>query len=526
MEVSSHHSLAPLNQTAAILIGAAVTELFPGALIVGGQGTPERFFCDFAFPFEFQPDFLNLIEERMRLIIREKREVRLLEMMPSNAASMMRHRGQPLAADALLDVQRAVVEMCQIGEFAAYSPFPFLQELTIPFFKLLEGFPLGIAGKKVIRIVGAATLEKDVLKAISKELPLSSRSHLTLSQEMEMLKPLSEEGFWLWLPKGEALRQSLIRLWEEEHIKQNFHFVSSPAAFIGDGGEGSVTWAHREYFFCSSAKRIAEIALLSSPHNSDPSLGLLSPKAYFVDRAHLFCPDEKLLEECISSLHFICKIPKILGFEFEIVLSVSSEGSQRARSKGLTLFRQALDRTGIAYTVEKDYRVGILTSIDVRIADALGRRWTGPFLSIPEAAMPVGKGSMLIRSAFGSLERMVALLLEKNMGWLPLCLAPEQVRVLVATGKSGSYARQVCEGLRSQGFRAAIEGSEGALKARLYKAIEEKVPYVILLGEREERARTLTLRAHGESKEQSLSLDEFCMRLKSELRSETSELTN
>ncbi len=526
MDISSHHSLTPLNQTAAVLMAAAVTELFPGALIVGGQGTPERFFYDFVFPFEFQTDFLSLIEERMRLIVREKRPVRTLEMMPDNAAAMMRHRGQPLAAESLLQVERAVIDMCQIGEFAAYAPLPLLGELAIPYFKILEGFSLNTAQSKVIRIVGAAAPEKDLLKAICKQPSVSSRSHLTLALEAEMLQPLSEEGLWLWLPQGEALRRMLVRFWEEEHAKQNFSFVSSPAAFIGEGGEGSIAQAHREAFFRFGTKRTAEIALVSHPQSSDPSLGLLSPKAYFADRSHIFCPDEKLLEECISSLQFILKIPKILGFEFEIVLSVSSQGSQKTRSKATAILRQALEEAGAAYTVEKEDRFGTLASIDIRIADALGRRWTGPFLSIPEVAMPVGKGSMLIRSAFSSLERMTALLLEQKGGWLPLCLAPEQARILIATGKSDPYAGQVCEALRAQGFRAIIERRECTLKARLYKAMMEKVPYVILLGEREEKAKALTVRAYGESQEQTLSLDEFCMRLKSEMGSETSELTN
>ncbi len=517
MEIPAHNILVLRNQTAAVLMASAVTELFPGALFVGGLGTPDRFFYDFHFPFEFQPNFITLIEERMRFILREKRPINLLEMVPANAAAMMRHRGQVLAADALLGVERAVIELCQIGDFTAYSPQPFLKELVIPYFKILEGFQVSRSGKKIIRIVGTSSSEKDVIKAIAKEPPVSSRSHLILSKEMEMFEPLPEEGLFVWRPKGEVLRRQLIRLWEELH--SNFNFISTPSAFIGDGGEEGITLAHKEYFFQYGEPKLAEIALVSAPQEESLSPGLLAPKAFFADRAHLFCPDEKLLEECISSLQFILKIPKILDFEFEIVLSVSSAGTQKARSRGVALFRQVLEEANVSYTVEKNYRTGILASIDVRIADALGRRWTGPFLSIPEAPMPVGKGSMLIRSAYGSLERIAALLLEKGRGRFPLALAPVQVRVLVATGKTGPYAEHVCEVLRAQGLRIHLESSEGALKTRYHAAMTEKVPYVILLGQREETAKTLTVRAYGENEEQTLSLDEFCMRLKSEMRS-------
>ncbi len=525
MNISSSHSLTFLNQTAAVLLASAVTELFPGTLIISGQGTQQRFFYDFLFPFEFTPEFLILIEERMRLIVREKREARLLEMMPANAASMMRHRGQILAADVLDGIDRALVEMCQIGEFVAYSPFPFVEDLSAFYFKILESYPLGIPGRKTLRIVGVAADEKEILKKALKQAPASERSHLTLVRDKEMFEPL-DDGLWLWRSQGIALRRRLMKIWEEEHARENFNVVSSPAAFLGSGGVESITEAHKEYFFHSGVQKIAEVALVSSPHNSDPALGLLAPKAYFADRSHVFCPDDKLLEECISSLHFICKIPKILGFEFEIVLSILGEGTQKTKSRGASLFREALEKAGIAYTVEKNFRSGTVASIDVRIADALGRGWTGPYLRIPVAPMPVGKGSMLIRSAFGSLERIAALLLEQTGGFLPLRLAPEQVRILVATGRSLTYAKQVRQGLLAQGIRATLENSGEMLKTRVYKSMMEKVPYVVLLGEREEKGKTLTVRAHNENKEQTLSLDEFCMRLKSEMRSYTSELTN
>ncbi len=526
MEISIHYPLKPLNQTAAALMAAAVIELFPGALIVDGQGTPDRFFYDFVFPFEFQSDFLTMIEERMRLMIREKREVRHLEMMPANAASMMMHRGQTLAAQLLEDINRAVVDICQIGDLALYSREPHLTQLQIPFFKLLEGYSLDLSGQKITRIVGAATLEKHVLKEIAKQPKPSSRSHLKQISESCLLMPLSEAGVWMWCPRGEALRQGMIAFWREEHLKENFSFVSSPVSLIEGGHEENLTEAHKECFFWQVTPRLAEISLVSSSEIPSLALGLLSSKAYFADRAHLFCPDEKLLEECISSLRFILKIPKIFQFEYEIVLCVSRLGTQKARAKAVALLRQALESLDISYSVEKEDRIGVLASIEIHIPDALGRRWTGPSLSVPEAAMPLGKGSMLIRSTFSSLERMLALLLEQKEGWLPLWLVPEQVRILVATSKTDSYARQVCKVLRSEGIRVTVESGKGPLKGRLYEAMTEKVPYVILLGEREEMAAVLTVRAYGESKEQTLSLDEFCMRLKSEMRSETSELTN
>ncbi|MGC2595301.1 MAG: His/Gly/Thr/Pro-type tRNA ligase C-terminal domain-containing protein [Rhabdochlamydiaceae bacterium] len=526
MEISSKKSTPLLNQTAALLLAAAVSELFPDTSMIGGQGTPDYFYQDFVFPFEFKPEFLPLIEERMRLIIREKRGVRSFEMMPSNAAELMRHHHQTIVAEQLKQIQRATVEMGQIGDFIAFFPQTLMKGLSIPFFKVLEGDSREVSVGKATRIIGAACDDKETLKQIAKQPSISSQSHLKLAPAIDFCAPMGEEGMWYWCPKGEQVRQQWIEWWRAECVKQNFDLIASPTPFIDKGGEESISHSHREYFLRFGKEKIAEMALISNGDYSDLSLGLFSPKTFFGDRIHRFCSDEKLLEECISSLPFILKIPKILGFKFEIVLSVSSEGAKRAKAKGALLLRQVLEKTGLDYTLEKEYRVGTLASIDIQIADSLGRRWTGPFLRIPDIAMPIGKGSMVILSAFGSLERMCALLLEKNQGWLPFWLAPQQVRILVANDKTDLYAKRVYETLNTQGFRVAIESGKEPLKARLYRAIVEKVPYILLLGEREERGEVLTIRTYGGSEEQTLSLDEFCIRLKREMGSGNSELKN
>src|SRR5690349_9269961 len=134
--------IVSLNQTAALLLAAAVVELFPGVQIVEGCGNSKYFYYDFLFPFEFKSDFLPLIEERIRLILREKRAFRSMEMMPSNAAMLMKHQHQRIAAEKLMQTQRATVQMVQIGDFALFCPLHPLESLVIPFFKILEGFSL------------------------------------------------------------------------------------------------------------------------------------------------------------------------------------------------------------------------------------------------------------------------------------------------------------------------------------------------------------------------------------------------
>jgi threonyl-tRNA synthetase len=485
------------NQIAALLLANAVVELFPDVQMVGGEGTSKYFYYDFVFPFAFNDAFIPLIEERIRLILREKRPMRAMEMIPSNAATLMQHHRQSIAAEKLLQVERATVAMMQLGDFVAQCP-P-LPDLMLPHFKILEWNQFE---DKTIRLIGAAAPDKQTLKERVKEQRVS---HLGLAPEMGLCAPIN--GSWVWQPKGEILRQQLIRLWQTLMEKENFVFISAAARLNPV-----------DYFQSFGETKFAEMRAIETNDLTDPRLGLLAPRAYFEGRGYRFCSEEKLIEEMISSLRFILKIPKILGFEFEIVLSVSSDQG-KGKGKAVTLFREALENMSLDYTVEKEYRPDVLVSVDIRMMDVLGRWWTGPYV-----AAFAEKQCVLAISALGPLERTCALLLEKRGGYLPLWLAPEQVRILVAQSSADLYASEVYEALKTQGIRVTLDREGEKLKARLYNAALQKVPYVLLLGEREEKVKKLTIRAYDE--EQSLSLDEFCNRLKREMESGNSEFKN
>ncbi len=499
----------PLNSTASLLLAAAVSELFPDVQIIGGRGTDKYFYIDFVFPFEFKNDFLPLIEERMRLILREKRGVRSTEMMPANAAALMQHRRQNLLAGRLLSMSQSTIPVAQLGDFIL--PFSPAEDHSIPHLKILEW---ALIGGNATRIIGAAAADKETLKTIAKQPLPAARSHQKFASEMALFCPSEEEGLWTWRPKGELVRQELLSLWRDEMTKQNFSFIACPAP--------ATLRAHKNYFTHFGTSKLAESAWFSNDEFNDPSDGLLSPNAYFEGRSHIFSTEEKLLEESISSLRFILKIPKILGFEFEIVLSVSNGGAQKKKAKKSAILRQALEEVGQDYSVEKQSRFGTLASIDIRFADSLDRKWTGPTLSFPDASD--GTDALAI-SAFGPLERICALLLEKNEGWLPFWLAPEQVRVLTVSDHKGPFADEVERVLKAQGLRTTTDAGKEKLNARLYQAVLEKVPYVLLLGEKEEKTKTISLRAYGES-EEKMNLDEFCDKIRTGLMIGNSEFEN
>ena len=499
-----------VRQTAAQFLATAACELFPKTLLVSGQGTFRYFYYDFYFPFAFQNEMLPVIEERMRTLLRERRPIKRLEMVPSNAAALLEHQGQGVIAEGLRRSRSAVVQMCQIGDAVDFCPYEFSLKGNLGFFKLIEAYDPQIPGKKVTRIVGALSQGKEELKAIVKQPVPSLKDHMTLSRELQLFMPLGEKNQWMWLPKGEQIQAFLSRWWREEHVQQNFNFISSPAPFLSGGAEESMARCHLEFLSKNLSSKTAEIAWLPVLERGDFFGGLFLTAASFTDRAYLSCSAEKLLEETISSLQFILKIPKILGFEFEIALSVSSAGNQKERQKAVNVFSQALQELQLEYTLQKDHRSGVHACIELRILDALGRRWRGPHLSYSGISVPNQKESVLIRSAFGSMERLVGLMLEHTGGQIPFWLAPEQVRILLVGEKSSAWADEVCRGLRDQGVRVTTQSGPELLKTRMYCALREKVPLIVLIGEREEKTKSLTIRRSVENEEKNITIEEFC----------------
>lgn len=428
----SQASFIPSQQQAvAQYLAASVYDLFPHAQFCGGVGTHSLFYYDICFPFAFQKEMLSLIEERMHAIRREGKVIRHLEMIPSNALEALKYQGQLSTAKRLITDDSATVSLCQIGEWLDYCPFPFSLDPCPKFFKLLEGFDLGLPHQKITRIVGVAAKDKQGVKQLCKQPLPSSRNHLSLIQKMDLFYPLDEKGFWMWLPQAEKTRQWLEKWWRTQHLEQNFQFLSSPASLLG-GRENQLLSCHLHYLKSQKIVKTAEMAYLFMGEKEERNGGLLSPSASWVDRAYIYLPLEKVLEETISSLQFILKILKILSFEFEIVLSIPKRADRKPQRFDTleigALFEQAMRTFDLSFSSQRVKRVEDqggkeqvkqVARIDIELFDALGRKWSGPFLacSLIRASKKnewVKHSCLLTRSIFGSIERWIALLIEKG----------------------------------------------------------------------------------------------------------------
>ena len=538
----NHEPLDVLRRTAAEIMAAAVLERFPNVKLIGGQSTPVGFYYDFIFPFSFQKEFLILIEERMRLIIKEKRPIKTLEIIPDNAGALLDHHSQEIRAQLVRSQNDVLVRLFQVGDFIDFCCPPYLVDTgEIKAFKICEFSEeareeLG----SFIRLYGAAFFEAQELKKFLKsDQSLKIKDHIELGKELDLFSPCREmgAGFWRWHPKGEFLRQELLKFWTEEMRNKNFEFTSTPRQYHLHRQYcpvAELSMSHIQLFsanFCANNQatvRLAECSFVQPPKSDKILCGMLDSQAYFRDQGHIFCAEEHLIEECISSLQFILKISKILSFEeYRLVLCSSStyhKKHQASWKKSERLLIQTLRLSQLKYTV--DEKAGVLHGprIEVRIKDALGREWTGPFLGLD--CVQSMQHIIIVLSMFSSMERTVALMLEKNEGVLPFWLAPEQVRVIAVNEQQAKYARDLSCTLQSLGIRVQVDQQNEKLSKRMYNAMFDHVPYAVVVGKREEQSRMATVRAYNRKETESMSLEMLVQKLTCLLKYGKSEFEN
>ncbi|MBS0647603.1 MAG: hypothetical protein JSS10_00085 [Verrucomicrobia bacterium] len=371
-------SIFPHQVSCSVILAAALSDLFPAAQIRSCQATEKYFFCDVVFPFIFESEMIPLLEERMRSWVKKDLTFQVLEMMPSNAAQFLKHQGNTFAAESVRH-ENGLVQIIQLDRFAGRSPGDPLETTgEIEFFKL---FLCQLHGKW-IRLMGTAALSKDDLKQqvkTGKELP----DHLKLIQEMQLLAPCP--GGWLWLPRGEALKKSLIE--KAFQLFSDIDPLTTPAS-----NDKDLILCHTEYVKASGRGSCEIVKLFLGGEGVE----LLDPIQGTADR--IFLPGRE--ESIISFLQIITKFLKIFAFDYEVVIV----------GKTAKILREALKKLEIESTLERGEQPGI----EFLISDALGRMWTGPRISYDE------KRGLAQLSLFHSLERFVALLLEKTKGRLSI----------------------------------------------------------------------------------------------------------
>jgi threonyl-tRNA synthetase len=560
-----------VRHSTAHIMAAAVKELFPGARITIGPAIENGFYYDFDVETPFTPEDLARIEEKMGEIVR--RDLPFTREVVSKEEARKRFPAEPYKEELLADIPDESVSLYAVGDFLDLCRGPHVPSSgRVGAFKLMNAagaYWRGDSKKRMLtRIYGCAFATKKELDdhlALLEE--IKKRDHRKLGKELDLFS-VNEEigaGLILWHPKGALVRRIMEDFWRDEHARAGYDLVFSPHIarlelwrvsghldYYRQSMFGAIEVEGQDYqlkpmncpfhiqIYKSKMRSYRDLpvryAELGTVYRYEPSgtlHGLLRVRGFTQDDAHLFLRPEQLDEEIYSLLDFTLFVLRRFGFDrYEVYLSTRPDkyaGTPENWAKAEGALKKALERKGLPYEVDPGEGVFYGPKIDIKIKDMLGRAWQCSTIQVdfnnPErfdASFIAEDGSrrqaiMIHRALMGSLERFFGVLVEHYAGAFPLWLAPVQVDVLPVTGRQADAARETVARLRAAGIRAEGDFRNEKLGYKIRESQIQKVPYALVIGEREAAGGQVAPRRRGGEQLSPMSLEEFLGVLKGDL---------
>ena len=557
-----------IRHSAEHVMADAVKRLWPGTPIdAGRQDHSEKYQYDFRFPRPFKPEDFELIEAKMVEIIAEDLPFERTEVGRDEATGVMNTRNEDIKLIRLSDIAEGeVISLYQHGDFVDLCRGPHLQRTgQIGAVRLLESSGAYFKGDErnemLQRLYGTAFGSKKELNAYFERLEeLKRRDHRKLGRELDLFSFHAEApASPFFHPRGTIVYNALLELMREKYREHGYEEVITPQIFDVELWKRSghydnyrddmffadafdeveersssvkpmncpshcLIYGSRAHSYRELPRRIADFGRLHRYERSGVVTGLTRVRTFSQDDAHIFCTPEQIGPEIEALFEFIFEIYEIFGFsDVRVFLSTKPEkaiGDPKVWEHAEAVLARCLeDRDGITYTVKEGEGAFYGPKIDFDVADALGRAWQLATIQL-DFQMPDrfglgyidSEGSenqpvMIHRAILGSLERFYGVMLEHFAGDLPPWLAPEQVRVLPITDSVLEYAEKVTETLREHGLRADVDRRSEKLGWKIREGETMKVPYLLVIGQREADDNTVSLRLRHRRDEGVHSLD-------------------
>jgi threonyl-tRNA synthetase len=536
------------------IMAQAVKEVFPSAQLTIGPALEDTFYYDFAFERPFTPEDLEKIEARAQEIIKADRPFKRMEMPREEGMKFFRDQGEQYKVEIIEGFQDQTVSLYeQGGGFVDLCRGPHLPSTgRVGALKLLSTGGAYWRGDErnpmLQRIYGTSFQTKKELDAyLAKLEEIKRRDHRKLGKELDLISIQDDigPGLVLWHPKGALVRVLIENFWREQHLQHGYQLVYSPHVARLDlwKTSGHVDY-YRENMFVPMKVEASEyqlkpmncpfhIMIYKSHMRSYRDLpirygelgtvyryertgvlhGLLRVRGFTQDDAHLFCRPDQIESEVSHVLDFTFFMMKTFGFsDFEVYLSTRPEkavGSEERWTQATSALEAALKNRGVAYTIDPGEGVFYGPKIDIKIKDVLGRAWQCSTVQVdfnnPERFELAYTGEdgkahqpiMIHRALLGSIERFFGILVEHYAGAFPTWLAPVQARVLPITDKQRQYAEAVVSQLHAVGYRAEADVRNEKIGLKIREAEKAKIPYMLVVGEREVEAGTVAVRGRS-----------------------------
>ncbi|HUV30203.1 MAG TPA: threonine--tRNA ligase [Acidobacteriota bacterium] len=560
------------------IMAQAVQELFPGVKLAIGPPIDEGWYYDFDVDKPFSPEDIERIEKQMARIIAEDAPFKREDMNRRQAIDFFKESGEQYKVELLEDLEDDTVSLYRDSRFVDLCRGPHLPTTgMVRVFKLVSSsgaYWRGDENRRMLqRIYGVSYPKKSMLDGYLQRLEEArKRDHRVLGRQLE-LYTVSDEvgaGLILWLPQGARIRNEIETFWRDEHLRNGYEVVYSPHVALLDLWHQSghtdfyrenmyapidvdqrqfqlrpmncpfhiQMYKSRRWSYRDLPLRWAELGTVYRYERPGVLHGLMRVRGFTQDDAHHFVTPEGMEDELIWLLDFCVHILRSFGFtEYDIFLSTRPDkaiGSAADWSRAEAGLQAALEKAGLAYTVDEGEGVFYGPKIDIKIKDAIGRSWQCSTIqfdfSLPErfdihyidSSGKPKRPYMIHRALLGSIERFFGVLIEHYAGNFPLWLAPVQVKVLPITDDLNEYASGVLERLRRAGLRATLDDRSEKIGAKIRDAELLKVPYMFVVGGREATADSVAMRKHGTGDIGVKSVDQAVALLQAEVASKGS----
>ena len=551
------------RHTSSHILAQAIKRLYPEAKLAIGPAIDNGFYYDIDLEHSLVPEDLEALEKEMKKIAKEDLKIERFELPREEAIKLMQEKGEDYKVELIEDLpEDAVISFYKQGDFTDLCAGPHLLSTkkvkAVKLTSVAGAYWRGDENRKMLQRIYGVSFEKN--KDLEEHLHMleeaKKRDHRKLGKELGLFMiPEEGPGFPLMLPKGMALKNALLEYWREVHRAANYVEIETPIILNRKLWETSGHWYHYKenmytvkideedfaikpmncpggmlyyksemHSYRDFPMRVAELGRVHRHELSGALHGLMRVRAFTQDDAHIFMLPEQIRDEIKGVISLIDGIYKTFGFEYHLELSTRPEDSMgsdeewEAAENGL---RGALEELNLPFVINEGDGAFYGPKIDFHLTDCIGRTWQCGTIQL-DMQLPrqfdatyIGQDGekhrpvMIHRVAFGSIERFIGILIEQYAGKFPVWLAPTQVKIIPISDKYADYAEKVRKELFDNGLRVEVDGRVEKVGFKIREAQLEKVPYMIIVGEKEEAENNISVRSRDEGELGNVELAKF-----------------
>lgn len=559
------------RHTSSHILAQAVKRLFPQAKLGIGPSIDYGYYYDFDLEHRFTDEDLQAIEKEMKKITKANLPLERFVLPREEAIALMKKKEEPYKVELINDLPvDAEISFYKQGDFTDLCAGPHKgSTAAIKAIKLTSvagAYWRGNEKNKMLqRIYGTSFPKQQMLDEYLNMIEeAKKRDHRKIGKEMDLFAIMEEgPGFPFFFPKGMVIRNGLEDFWRKAHAERGYEEIRTPLILSEELWHTSGHWDHYQnnmyftkidegnyaikpmncpgamlaykrkmYSYRDFPMRMGELGQVHRHELSGALHGLMRVRTFTQDDAHIFMLPSQMKEEIIAVIDFIDFVYKLFGFKYHVELSTRPEnsmGSQEEWDMATNALKEALEERQMNFIINEGDGAFYGPKIDFHLEDSIGRTWQCGTVQL-DFQMPqrfdltyVGSDGekhrpiMIHRVIFGSIERFIGILTEHFAGKFPLWLAPVQVKILTVTERFNDYAHELEKRFKEEGLRVQVDGRNEKIGYKIREARNLRDSYLLVIGEKEAEAGTITVRSSKEGELGEMSVEDFVSKLQSEI---------